>query len=522
MVLTTRDDPIAPVDLWTARRGAPAVTRMIRSVVLPTAVAMTVILAGWALSHRSGGHAVAFLVGDRDTGDQGSEWSGFFRFLGSEALLAAVGVLLFAVGLAHARHRRRGGPPTSTSARYDVGTAVLVVVVVLDDLFMLHHRVLPGIGVPAIVGAVCYLLVLGLLLACARRPMHDAGIAPAFGVAVSWLAVAAVVVALASHLDGVPNPTGVLADAGGVVKYLGYAALCWVLVMRARSIVGRTVRPPAASTASEGDGPTELADLRTEPFAIPTGNLWEVRGELGHLGRTITRAVVPAGLGIAVFLVAFAATHHAIEIALQDQDTAPGASQWSGLFTFLGCGALVVSVGVLLGALDLARAWYRRVGPGQDRRAVHAGVGVAILVLLIAFDDIFMIHDAILPSFHIPEVVGNGFYVVAGGAVMLWVMAPVHRLGLLLPMFTGLAGLAVSVGGDKLEDVFEVSDPTLSHLLGNAEDISKFLGYAALCYVLVAFARTLADRIVREVPPPSAPDAPTEAMAIHPTPAAVE
>jgi hypothetical protein len=147
---------------------------------------------------------------------------------------------------------------------------------------------------------------------------------------------------------------------------------------------------------------------------------------------------------------------------------------------------------------------------------------VAILMLLVAFDDIFMIHDAILPSFRIPEVVGNGFYVVAGGAVMLWVMAPVHRLGLLLPMLTGLAGLAVSVGGDKLEDAFEVSDPTLSHLLGNAEDISKFLGYVALCYVLVAFARTLADQIVRDVPPPSAADAPTEAIAIPGTPATVE
>jgi hypothetical protein len=519
MVLTTRDDPIAPVDLWTAPVGTAAVARMIRSVVLPTAVGMTVVLAGWALSHRSGGHAVAFLVGDRDTGDQGSEWSGFFRFLGSEALLAAVGVLLFAVGLAHARHRRRGGPPTS--ARDDVGTAVLVVVVVLDDLFMLHHRVLPGVGVPAIVGAVGYLLVLGLLVACARRPMADAGIALAFRVAVSWLAAAAVVVALAAHLEGV-HPAGVLANAGGVVKYLGYAALCWVLVTRARSIVGRAVHPPATSTPSEADGPTEPADLRTEPFALPPGSLWPIRGEFGHLGRTITRAVVPAGLGIAVFLVGFAATHHAIEIALQDQDTAPGASQWSGLFTFLGCGALVVSVGVLLGALDLARAWYRRVGPGQDRRAVHAGVGVAILMLLVAFDDIFMIHDAILPSFRIPEVVGNGFYVVAGGAVMLWVMAPVHRLGLLLPMLTGLAGLAVSVGGDKLEDAFEVTDPTLSHLLGNAEDISKFLGYAALCYVLVAFARTLTDRIVRDVPAPSAADAPTEAIAIPGTPAAVE
>ena len=121
-------------------------------------------------------------------------------------------------------------------------------------------------------------------------------------------------------------------------------------------------------------------------------------------------------------------------------------------------------------------------------------------MLIVAFDDIFMIHDSILPSFRIPEDVGNGFYVVVGGAIMLWVMVPVHRLGLLLPMLLGFLGLAVSVAGDKLEDVFEVSDPILSHLLGNAEDISKYLGYAALCYVLVVLARRLVDQSLPAIP----------------------
>jgi hypothetical protein len=514
------------IDLWAKPDEFGQVARMMRFAVLPAAVGMAVVLTGWAVSHRSGGHEVAFLLGNRDTSDQGSEWSGFFKFLGSEALLAAVGVLLFAVGLAHAwrRRRRSGTPPAST--RNDVVMAVLVLVVVLDDLFMLHHAVLPGLGVPAIVGTLCYLVVLGSLAACAQRPMQRAGLRLAFTVPISCLAVAAVVVAIASHLEGLRNPTGALANTGDFVKYLGYAALCWVLVVRARSIVDQVVRRPAAPTPpgdpSAASSGLELANLHTEPFELPTGDLWPVHGELRQLGRTITRTVVPAGIGIALVLVGFAASHHAIEIALQDQDTAPGASQWSGLFTFLGCGALVVSVGVLLGALDMARAWYSRPGPGQDRRAVHAGVGVAILMLLIVFDDIFMIHDAILPSFHIPEIVGNGFYVVVGGAVVLWVMAPVHRLGLLLPMFTGLVGLAISVGGDKLEEVFEVSDPTLSHLLGNAEDISKYLGYAALCYVLVVFARTIVNQIVRELPTSPESDAPTESMALHPTPATVE
>jgi hypothetical protein len=518
--MTPHGDPIGQEsELWTKRDEFGEFARMMRFAVLPTAVAMAVILTGWALSHRSGGHAVAFLVGSRDVGDHGSEWSGFFMFLGSEALLAAVGVLLFAVGLAHAwRRRRRGGtPPAST--RNDVGTAVLVIVVVLDGLFALHHRVLPGIGVPAIVGTVCYLLVLGLLVACARRPMHDADLQLAFRAAIACLAVAAVVVAIAAHLEGVHNPAGVLANTGGFVTYLGYAALCWVLVVRARRIDGQVLRPPTTTPARAGD-PAASGDLRTEPFALPGGDLWQVRGEFGQLGRTILRAVVPAGIVIAVFLVAFAATHHAIEIALQDQDTGTGSSQWSGLFTFLGCGALIVSAGVLLGALDLARAWFRRFGPGQDRRPVRAGAGVAILVLLIAFDDIFMIHDSILPSFRIPEVVGNGFYVVVGGVMVLWVMLPVHRLGLLLSMLLGLGGLAISVGGDKLEDVFEVSDPTLSHLLGNAEDICKFVGYAALCYVLVVFARSIVNQLVREGP--TAPDASEAATAAFPIPATAE
>src|ERR1700759_4857654 len=104
-----------------------------RVVVLPAAVGMAVILTGWALSHRSGGHAVAFLVGGRDTSGQGSEGTGFFTFLGAEALPGSVGALLFAVGLATAWRRRRGGTPPA-SPRDDVATAALVVVVVLDDL----------------------------------------------------------------------------------------------------------------------------------------------------------------------------------------------------------------------------------------------------------------------------------------------------------------------------------------------------------------------------------------------------
>ena len=470
--------------------------RMMRFAVLPTAVVMAVVVTGWALSHRSGGHEVAFLLGDRNTGDDGSAWSGFVKFLGSEALFAAVGVLLFGVGLAHARRRRPGGGAVpSTRGRNDVGTAVVVLVVVLDDLFMLHHRVLTGLGVPASVGTLAYLVALGLLVVCAWRPMRDAGIGFAFLAAIWCLGVAAVAVAVAAHLEGTHEPVGVLANTGDFLKYLGYAALCWVLVVRARSIVGQVVRRPAS---------TDDGTARTEPLALPVVDLWPPRGELAQLGWTLARTVLPVGIGIGIFLVGFAASHHAIEIALQDQDTAPGASQWSGLFTFVGCGALVVAVGVLLGALDLARAWHRRVGAGADRRAVHAGLGVAVLILLVAFDDIFMIHDAILPSFRIPEVLGNGFYVVVGGALVLWVMRPVHRLGLLLPLLLGLAGLAVSVAGDKLEDVFEVTDPTLSHVLGNAEDIAKFLGYAALCSVLVVFARCIATPVLRDAPVPRA------------------
>jgi hypothetical protein len=492
-------------DFWTKRSEFGEFGRMMRFAVLPTAVVMAVVLTGWALSHRSGGHEVAFLLGNRNTGDQGSEWSGFFAFLGSEALLAAVGVLLFAVGLAHARRRRPGGGAVpSTAGREDVGTAVLVIVVVLDDLFMVHHRVLPGVGVPASVGTLAYLLVLGLLVVCARRPVRDAGVRSAFLAAIWCLAVAAVVVAVASHLEGAHDPVGVLANTGYFVSYLGDAALCRVLVVRARRVVGQVVRrPPSGHDAT----------APTRPLALPVVDLWVVRGEFAQLGRTLTRTVLPVGIGIGLFLVGFAATHHAIEIALQDQDTAVGASRWSGLFTFLGCGALVVAVGVLLGALDLARAWRRRVGPGQDRRLIDAGFGVAVLMLLVAFDDIFMIHDAILPSFRIPEVVGNGFYVVVGGALVLWVMGPVHRLGLLLSLLAGLGGLAVSVAGDKLEDVFEVTDPTLSHLLGNAEDISKFLGYAALCAVLVVFARLVVTPVMRDAPvEPSRMPAPSAAV----------
>ena len=172
---------------------------MMRFAVLPTAAGMAVILIGWALSHRSGGHAVAFLLGDRDIGDQGSEWSGFFTFLGSEALLAATGVLLFAVGLAHAWHRRRGAGAPPPTSRNDLGTAVLVIVLVLDGLVMLDHVVLPG--VLGRVGTVSSLIVLGLLLACARRPMHDAGVRLAFLTAISCLAVAGVVVASAALLE---------------------------------------------------------------------------------------------------------------------------------------------------------------------------------------------------------------------------------------------------------------------------------------------------------------------------------
>jgi hypothetical protein len=513
--MTAPDD--SQSGLWPIRDEFDEFARMIRFAVIPTAIGLAAVLTGWALSHRSGGHVVAFLLGPRDTGPVGSEWTGFFTFLGSEALLACTGALLFAVGLASAWRRRGRGTP-STAGRSDLGVAAIVVALVLDDLFMLHRSVLPGVGVPPVVGTLCYLVVLGGLAAWGWRPMRAAHVLLGFLAAVSCLAVAAVVVAVAAHLERSAEPAGVLANAGGVVTYLGVAALCWVLVMRARGIVGQVVRPPGtvAPGADALTAPVRMDDVPpTEPFALPAGPLWTARGEFGELWRTITRALVPAGVLYALVLTAFAASHHAIEVALQDQDTSPGSSAWSGLFTFVCCGALVAAAGALLGALDLARAWRRRVGTGVDRRAVRAGLGVAVLVLLVTFDDVFMIHDSILPSFRIPETVGNGFYVVVGAAILLWVMAPVHRLGLLAPMLLGLAGLAVSVAGDKLEDVFEVSDPTLSHLLGNAEDVCKYLGYAALCYVLVVFARRVTDQIVQDLPTTAGASAPARPAAVR-------
>jgi TRAP-type C4-dicarboxylate transport system permease small subunit len=160
--------------------------------------------------------------------------------------------------------------------------------------------------------------------------------------------------------------------------------------------------------------------------------------------------------------------------------------------------ALMVCAGIAIGSLVVSRAWSRfTADEGATSPAQTAGLAVAILCVWLGFDDMMMVHDAVLPGMGIPETAGLAVYAVIGIALVAWAFRPLRRERLGLTFLTGLALLGGSLVGDEAEDFFEDRIPPLATFLGHAEDVVKFLAYVALCHLCVLLARRVMARTLQ-------------------------
>ncbi len=227
--------------------------------------------------------------------------------------------------------------------------------------------------------------------------------------------------------------------------------------------------------------------------AHPAGPVPAERSDLGEAGRMLLRTVLPVGVLLGLALAAYGGTGHDLTIVLQDRF--PDDSEYSGLFTIVFSSALMVCAGIAIGSLVVCRGWSRSTGDeGATSPAQTAGLAVAILCIWLGFDDVMMIHDAVLPGMGIPEVAGLAVYAVIGVVLVAWAFGPLRREGLGLTFLAGLALLGGSLVGDEAEDFFEDRIPALATFLGHAEDVVKFLGYVALCHLCVLLARRVMAR----------------------------
>lgn len=225
----------------------------------------------------------------------------------------------------------------------------------------------------------------------------------------------------------------------------------------------------------------------------PSGPVPEDRSDLAEAVRMLVRTVLPVGVVLVLALAVYGGTGHDLTIVLQDRF--PEDSEYSGLFTIVFSSALMVCAGIALGSLVVARAWSTATGDARaSSPAVTAGLAVAVLCVFLGFDDMMMVHDAILPGAGIPEDAGLAVYGVIGLALVAWAFRPMRAERLGLTFLAGLALLGGSLGGDVLESLFEESSPGLASVLGHAEDVVKFLAYAALCHLCVLLARRVMAR----------------------------
>lgn len=211
----------------------------------------------------------------------------------------------------------------------------------------------------------------------------------------------------------------------------------------------------------------------------------------------MVRTVLPVGVVLGLALTVYGGTGHDLDIVLQDRF--PDDSEYSGLFTIVFGSALMVCAGMALGALVASRAWFRIAGAadGASPAALRAGLALSSLLIFIGFDDVMMVHDAVLTGAGVPEKVGLAAYAVVGVVLVAFAFRPLRSEGLGLAFLGALALLAGSLGGDIVEEFFKTRNPDLSVIIGHGEDIVKFLAYAALCHLCVILARRIFARTLQ-------------------------
>ncbi|MCW8084532.1 hypothetical protein OF850_02740 [Roseococcus sp. MDT2-1-1] len=173
-------------------------------------------------------------------------------------------------------------------------------------------------------------------------------------------------------------------------------------------------------------------------------------------------ALAPLALALLVGPLRFDA-----ELLFRDPAASTGSPPYLGFFSNLGILAwCVAGTSSLLAALTLP--------PSRARAALGAG---GLLAAALTLDDMFLLHESVLPFFGVPENLVLACY-AASAITYLWVFRDVHRLMDWPLLLASLTLLGSSV-------VLDVLAGDMEWLI--LEDGTKFAGICAWCaYHLLA------------------------------------
>ena len=180
---------------------------------------------------------------------------------------------------------------------------------------------------------------------------------------------------------------------------------------------------------------------------------------------------------------------------LRDPVAEFGIPLFAGFFSYVGEGLLCATAAITLFVGILVR---------QSR---HLFFFVGSFTALLAIDDLFLLHERVVPYFGVPEL---AFIALHGVLALVTFILLFRHVGLYesAGMALALGPLAISILTDVFVDseiiVLPVVDVTIRRIV--VEDLSKFVGWAAwFAYWTSLSFRTVQPLIDRSVRTSSAP-----------------
>lgn len=214
---------------------------------------------------------------------------------------------------------------------------------------------------------------------------------------------------------------------------------------------------------------TPLEEVRTVVQCHPLGV---------QVGRGARVGSIIAFVTVAILVAAWLITRYA-GISFTDLSRDPAATLdgpwYTGIISTTSIVVLVVGAGIALFSASLLR---------ESPRGLLAGLGC--LVLLIAIDDQFMLHEEVFPLVGIGSIATGAFYAAALSTVVAiwWRVIVEHTDWVFLLLAAG--GLGLSVAIDVILEERFIALPIPGELV---EDPAKILGMAFMTYFLVSTAR---------------------------------
>lgn len=177
-------------------------------------------------------------------------------------------------------------------------------------------------------------------------------------------------------------------------------------------------------------------------------------------------------VGFTLLMVVGATTSRQVELVVQDPAVATGGLPWFGLLSNVGvllwCAAATVCL--------FTAVMLQQCSSPSSMRRFFAAAGLLSLMLLI--DDLFMIHEWLLPNYGIPEMVA---YVVYGSVMLVFLVQFRQQLRNNYPRLF-LAMLGFFSGSILIDGFFDATDSAQTLESGYSrsmlvlEDGLKFLG----------------------------------------------